>query len=102
MDGVLGDVVLVNGAPWPVLHADWARYRLRILNGSNARRCSLALDPQPPGGGGLVQIGSDGGLLARPLAHDSIDLAPAERFDAVVDFSRYPAGTQVRLVNHTE
>ena len=99
MDGVLGDVILVNGAPWPVLQADRARYRLRILNGSNARRYSLALDPQPPGGGGLVQIGSDGGLLERPLAHDSIDIAPAERFDVVVDFSRYAPGTRVRLVN---
>ena len=99
MDGVLGDVILVNGAPWPVLRADRARYRLRVLNGSNARRYTLALDPQPPGGGALVQIGSDGGLLERPLAHDSIDLAPAERFDLVVDFSRYPPGTKVRLVN---
>ncbi|MEZ0092940.1 multicopper oxidase family protein [Streptacidiphilus sp. EB129] len=99
MNGVLGDVVLVNGAPWPVLHADRARYRLRILNGSNARRYRLALDPQPPGGGGLVQIGSDGGLLARPLAHDSIDIAPAERFDVVVDLSRYAPGSRVRLVN---
>jgi FtsP/CotA-like multicopper oxidase with cupredoxin domain len=99
MDGVLGDVILVNGAPWPVLKTDRARYRLRLLNGSNARRYSLALDPQPPGGGALVQIGSDGGLLASPVTHDSIDVAPAERFDVVVDFSRYPPGTQVRLVN---
>jgi spore coat protein A, manganese oxidase len=99
MNGVLGDVILVNGAPWPVLHADRARYRLRILNGSNARRYRLALDPPPPGGGGLVQIGSDGGLLAAPIAHDSIDIAPAERFDVVVDLSRYPAGSRVRLVN---
>lgn len=99
MNGVLGDVVLVNGAPWPRLRTDRARYRLRILNGSNARRYTLALDPQPPGGGALVQIGSDGGLLAGPLAHDSIDIAPAERFDVVVDFSRYAPGTKVRLVN---
>jgi spore coat protein A, manganese oxidase len=99
MDGVLGDVILVNGAPWPVLRADPARYRLRLLNASNARRYRLELDPQPPGGGGLVQVGSDGGLLARPVAHDSLEVAPAERFDVVVDFSRYPVGTRVRLVN---
>ncbi|MEA5360600.1 multicopper oxidase domain-containing protein [Amycolatopsis sp., V23-08] len=99
MDGVLGDVILVNGAPWPVLRADRARYRFRILNGSNARQYSLALDPQPPGGGALVQIGSDGGLLASPRTHDSIDVAPAERFDVVIDFARYAPGTRVRLVN---
>jgi FtsP/CotA-like multicopper oxidase with cupredoxin domain len=99
MNGVLGDVILVNGAPWPVHPVDRARYRLRFLNASNARRYRLELDPQPPGGDALVQIGSDGGLLARPAAHDAVEIAPAERFDLVVDFSRYPAGTRVRLRN---
>jgi FtsP/CotA-like multicopper oxidase with cupredoxin domain len=99
MNGVLGDVILVNGAPWPVREVPRARHRLRLLNASNARRYRLELDPPPPGGGGLVQIGSDGGLLARPLAHDSLDLAPAERFDVVVDFGRYRPGTRVRLRN---
>jgi FtsP/CotA-like multicopper oxidase with cupredoxin domain len=98
-DGVLGDVILVNGAPWPTLHTERARYRLRLLNASNARRYRLAVDPPPAGGGGLVQIGSDGGLLARPLHHDMLEIAPAERFDVVVDFARYPRGTKVRLVN---
>ncbi len=99
MNGVLGDVILVNGAPWPTMQVDPARYRLRILNASNARRYRLELDPQPPGGRALVQIGSDGGLLARPIAHDALELAPAERFDLVVDFARYRPGAQVRLVN---
>ncbi|WP_329566753.1 multicopper oxidase family protein [Kitasatospora sp. NBC_01266] len=99
MNGVLGDVILVNGAPWPAAEVDRARYRLRLLNASNARRYRLELDPQPPGGGGLVQIGSDGGLLERPLAQDALELAPAERFDVVVDFARYRPGTRVRLVN---
>jgi spore coat protein A len=99
MNGVLGDVILVNGAAWPVLQVDRARYRLRLLNASNARRYRLELDPQPPGGSGLAQIGSDGGLLARPVAHDALEIAPAERFDVVVDFSRYRHGTKVRLVN---
>ncbi|MGW0431526.1 multicopper oxidase family protein [Micromonospora sp. NPDC003197] len=99
MNGVLGDVILVNGAPWPVLHAERARYRLRLLNASNARRYRLELDPPPPGGQGLIQIGSDGGLLERPVAHETLEIAPAERFDVVIDFSRYRPGTQVRLVN---
>jgi FtsP/CotA-like multicopper oxidase with cupredoxin domain len=99
VNGVLGDVILVNGAPWPLLQTDRARYRFRVLNASNARRYQLELDPQPPGGGALVQIGSDGGLLDRPIAHDALQIAPAERFDIVVDFSRYRPGTRVRLVN---
>jgi FtsP/CotA-like multicopper oxidase with cupredoxin domain len=99
MNGVLGDVVLVNGAPWPVHEVDPARYRLRLLNASNARRYRLELDPQPAGGKAFTQIGSDGGLLERPVTHDSLELAPAERFDVVVDFGRYRPGTVVRLVD---
>ncbi|MFD0579947.1 multicopper oxidase family protein [Dactylosporangium darangshiense] len=99
MSGVLGDVVLVNGLPWPVHEVDPARYRLRVLNASNARRYRLRLDPQPPGGDAFVQIGSDGGLLERPVRHDTLQIAPAERFDVVVDFGRYKPGTRVKLVD---
>jgi spore coat protein A len=97
--GVLGDVVLVNGTPWPVAEVAAARYRLRLLNASNARRYRLALDPAPRGTTALVQIGTDGGLLDRPVTHDAIELAPAQRFDVVVDFGRYRPGRQVTLVN---
>ncbi|WP_028922702.1 multicopper oxidase family protein [Pseudonocardia acaciae] len=98
MEGVLGDVILVNGAPWPVAEVDAARYRLRLLNASNARRYRLALEP----GGRFTQIGSDGGLLARPMRHVEFDIAPGERFDMVVDFAEYPVGTEVTLVNRLE
>lgn len=99
MSGVLGDVVLVNGAPWPLAEVDAAKYRLRLLNGSNARRYSLRLDPPPPSGAGFVQVGSDGGLLAAPIQQSAIVLAPAERFDVVIDFAAYPVGTDVTVVN---
>ncbi len=98
MGGVLGDVILVNGAPWPKLEVANTRYRFRILTASNARRYELALDPAP-GGASFVQIGSDGGLLEAPVSHRSIRMAPAERFDVIVDFSRFPVGSQVALVN---
>ncbi len=97
MGGVLGDVILVNGAPWPVLEVANVKYRLRILNASNARRYELALNPSSSRA--LVQIGSDGGLLQEPLAQASIRIAPAERFDVVVDFSKYPVGSRIELVN---
>jgi spore coat protein A len=99
MGGVFGDVILVNGAPWPVLEVAAVRYRLRLLNASNARRYELALSPPPAGGGGFTQIGSDGGLLAHPVSHDAIEISPAERFDVVVDFSRYRPGQEVTILN---
>ncbi|GAB2747981.1 multicopper oxidase family protein [Amycolatopsis magusensis] len=99
VEGVFGDVLLVNGAPWPVAEVSATRHRLRILNASNARRYDLALDPPPPGGGSFTQIGSDQGLLAAPVVHDHVPIAPAERYDLVADFGRYPVGTEVTLVN---
>lgn len=95
MEGVLGDVILVNGVPWPVLEVDAARYRLRILNASNARRYRLRLDPGIP----LVQIGSDGGLLERPVTHTELVIAPGERFDVVVDFSAQRPGAELTVRN---
>ncbi|GAA1150288.1 multicopper oxidase family protein [Ornithinicoccus hortensis] len=95
MSGVLGDCILVNGAPWPVLEVAAVRYRFRILNASNARRYRLRLD----GGPSFVQIGSDLGLLAAPVEHEEIDIAQAERFDVVVDFSGHAVGDEITLVN---
>jgi spore coat protein A len=99
INGMFGDTILVNGAPWPYLEVSNTHYRLRILNASNARFYDLALDPPPPGGKPFIQIGSDGGLLEAPIPHDRILASPGERFDVVVDFSRYPVGTQVTLKN---
>jgi spore coat protein A len=75
------------------------RYRFRILNASNARRYRLALEPEASDGVPFVQVGSDGGLLGAPISHRTIPIAPAERFDVVIDFSRYPVGTKVTLKN---
>jgi spore coat protein A len=84
----------VNGAPWPRLEVSNVKYRLRILNASNARRYDLALDSLP-----FAQIGSDGGLLSAPLAQRSIRIAPSERFDVIVDFSKCRIGSKVTLLN---
>ncbi|MEJ3750899.1 multicopper oxidase family protein [Actinomycetes bacterium KLBMP 9797] len=99
MGGVLGDVILVNGAPWPRLEVSNTRYRFRLLNASNARRYRLALDPPPPSGDPFIQIGSDVGLLGSPLGQSAIEISPAQRYDVVVDFSGYPVNTQVVLRN---
>ncbi|AKU16368.1 multicopper oxidase family protein [Luteipulveratus mongoliensis] len=95
LGGVLGDVVLVNGRPWPLMQVDQARYRFRVLNASNARRFSISMDH----GVDLVQVGTDQGLLPAPQRERSLTLAPAERVDVVVDFSTVPVGTRVTMRN---
>jgi len=97
--GMLASTITVNGVAWPFLEVDAALYRLRLLNAANAHVCQLELDPPPPGGNGFVQIGSDVGLLPTPVAYDTFVISPGERYDVLVDFSRYRPGARVVLRN---
>lgn len=94
-NGVFGDVILVNGAPWPRMEVANRKYRFRILNGSNARVYEPALSTGDP----YTLVGNEGGLLERPLRLRSLPISGAERADIVVDFSRYPIGSKVVLKN---
>lgn len=93
--GATGDIVIVNGVPWPRMEVARRKYRFRIVNGTNATVYRLALSSGLP----LTQIATDGGLLPAPVEHESIGLAMAERVDVVVDFASYPIGSRVVLRN---
>jgi spore coat protein A len=93
--GAVGRVMLVNGAPWPVLDVAARKYRFRIVNGSNAMPVRLALSTHQP----LLQIATDQGLLPSAVTLSSIGLAMAERTEVVIDFSMYPIGTRIVLLN---
>lgn len=93
--GAVGKVMLVNGAPWPVLDVAARKYRFRIVNASNAMPMQLALSTHQP----LLQIATDQGLLPSPVMLSSIGLSMAERTEVVIDFSLYRIGTRVVLVN---
>lgn len=102
----LGPYTTVNGRIWPHLDVDDAWYRFRLVNASNARIYDLVLvdEENNPVPGVIRQIGSDGGLLPRPVPVDfdevlpRLTIAPAERMDLLIDFSAL-AGRRVRLVN---
>lgn len=97
-----GPYTLVNGTVWPYLDVSARWYRFRLLNASNARIYTLRLIDEETGRtvtGAVHQIGSDGGLLPRPLpVDDSLSVAPAERMDLLIDFARL-RGRRLRLVN---
>ena len=76
--------MLVNGKVWPFLEVEPRMYRFRILNGCNARILSLDL-----GGPRMWQIGAEGGMWDQPVPVKEIVLAPAERADVLVDFSKF-------------
>ena len=97
----LGDTALANGKVWPYLNVKQGKYRFRMLNGSQARVYDLRLENQsaPAQVIPFNLIGTDGGLIDAPLPLDTINMAPAERFDVVIDFSVFPAGTEIILRN---
>ena len=88
-----GDVMLVNGKVWPFLEVEPRLYRFRILNGCNARILNLDI-----GGARMWQIGAEGGLWDKPVPVAQLVLAPAERADVLVDFSRL-AGAMLPVKN---
>jgi FtsP/CotA-like multicopper oxidase with cupredoxin domain len=91
-DGISGEFVLVNGAHLPHHSVLGQRYRLRILNASQFRSYNLFLS----NGAKLVQIGSDSGLMPKPVRRNEVLLGPAERAEVVVDFAT-AAGKSVEL-----
>ncbi|MBK8269231.1 MAG: multicopper oxidase domain-containing protein [Planctomycetes bacterium] len=95
MEHFFGNTILVNGRVWPYLNVNRGKYRFRMLNGSTSRTYTLSLS----NGAAFHQIGSDGGLLAAPLAMTQLTIAPAERADVVIDFESYAPGTQIVLTN---
>jgi spore coat protein A len=109
------DTTLVNGAPYPVVNVTDKTFRIRLLNGSQARFWHLNLYREIDGSGEadvtrpgptLYQIGTEGGFLPAVAPHpngipcphidpDTVNpdgpfnllLAPAERADLLVDFT---------------
>lgn len=93
---VFGNAILINGKLWPELVVEPRAYRFRIANIANGRFFQLAFSPRQH----LHLIGTDQGLLGAPVALNGLLLAPAERADAVVDFSRC-AGETLHLMNES-
>jgi FtsP/CotA-like multicopper oxidase with cupredoxin domain len=95
VDGAEPDQVntlLANGRPQPYFQVAARKYRFRLLNSAVHRLFTLNL-----GGVEMLQIATDGGLLPAPVPRTEIQLSAAERVEIVVDFSRFPVGTQLVL-----
>lgn len=99
-DGFLGDKFLVNGAIQPFLRVKRRKYRFRCLNASNARFYRLYMAKTNGQTFPFHRIGSDAGLLSRPLRNvRNFQFGPAERVDIVIDFRQFQEGDEVFLEN---
>ena len=98
-DGFLGDRMTVNLFDNPFFEVEARKYRFRILNAAVSRFFKLALSD----GSTMIQIANDGNLLPHPVPLTELDeMGIAERYDVVIDFSRYAVGSKVWWVNLTQ
>ena len=121
-----GDTMLVNGTVYPKVAVEPKRYRLRILNATNARFLNLQLYvadasangitlnaagiPSNAGGPTFRVVGTEGGFLQNAVdvpsntpfnpvtLGGSLVTGLAERWDVIVDFTAF-AGQSVILYN---
>lgn len=91
MQGRRGSTILVNGAPSPLAKVPGRLVRLRLVNASNARIYELSFSDRRS----FHWIGSEGGLLDRPVELQAITLAPGQRAELLVNFAD---GRSVSLV----
>ena len=93
-----GDVIHVNGQPWPYHKVEPRKYRLRWLDTSISRAFKLSLVDEKNKNINFHVIGADTGLLTKPVQSDSLEISMAERWEIVVDFSAH-AGKNITVKN---
>ncbi|GAP83355.2 putative bilirubin oxidase [Rosellinia necatrix] len=95
-----GDVIHVNGQPWPYLDVQPRKYRFRFLNTGISRNYALYFARSTSTSTKLPfkVIASDSGLLDSPVTSSTLLIAVAERYEVVFDFSQF-AGQQIELRN---
>ncbi len=99
-DGMIGDVPLVNFGYAPFMEVLPRKYRFRVLNACMSRFFQFAI-AGPTGSAVAFQfIANDGNLVVNPILLTSLDQQGiAERYDIVIDFSRFRIGDRLHLVD---
>ncbi|KAK1913807.1 hypothetical protein P3342_007052 [Pyrenophora teres f. teres] len=97
--GLWGDVLQVNGQPWPFLNVEPRKYRFRVLNGAVSRAFDLSLlEDKCNKTINFDIIASDGGLFSHPVNTNHFAIANGERYEIIVDFASY-AGKNITMLN---
>jgi len=97
--GHWGDVIMVNGRPWPVMKVKRRKYRFRVLVATISRSFKFQLSTGTP----FQVIGTDGGLCPAPITVTNYRQLGGERYEIVIDFAQVfkgaKAGSRVTLNN---
>jgi FtsP/CotA-like multicopper oxidase with cupredoxin domain len=102
-DGFLGDAMTVNLTYKPFFEVERRKYRFRILNASVSRFFKVAVADAQGKEVPFFQIANDGNLFPNVITLTELDeQGIAERYDIVVDFSRFNVGDKCWFVNLCE
>jgi FtsP/CotA-like multicopper oxidase with cupredoxin domain len=86
--GAFGDVILVNGVPWPNMKVEPRQYRFRMLDAAVSRSLELALSVKGSSTKlPMTVVATDGGIVEVAQAVTSLRIGMAERYEVVIDFA---------------
>jgi len=93
--GMWGDILMVNGVPWPTMRVKPRIYRFRVLDASLSRSYRPTLSTGDP----IYIVGTDAGMVPVVQAVSSWRQGTAERYEVLIDFRRYRVGQKIELRN---
>lgn len=93
--GLWGDIIMVNGVPWPTMKVKPRIYRFRVLIGSISRSYRPTLSTGDP----IYIVGTDAGMVPVVQAVPSWRQGTAERYEILIDFRKYRVGQLIELRN---
>jgi FtsP/CotA-like multicopper oxidase with cupredoxin domain len=98
--GLWGDVIMVNGTPWPFHNVEQRFYRFRVLMATLSRSMNLKFVNTSKNNAVLPTyvVGTDGGLMPAQKVTNWRH-AGAERYEVMVDFSGCAIGDKIELQN---
>ncbi|MCA1576606.1 MAG: multicopper oxidase domain-containing protein [Acidobacteria bacterium] len=110
-----GDKWIVNGQIQPKMTVRRRKYRFRFLNTGPTQTYDISLIKPDGSVGTMVVVATDGNLLENPIPVDAganagnsnsntapivpgaIRVSVAERYDVIIDFAQFPAGSKLYL-----
>ncbi|KAK5767356.1 hypothetical protein LTS12_002509 [Elasticomyces elasticus] len=96
-----GDILQVNGQPWPYMDVEPRKYRFRVFDMSLSRAYDLYFADSKGNWITFQVIGSDSGLFGSPVTTNDLVISMGERYEVVIDFSKY-AGQKIVLGNNMQ
>jgi len=96
VDTAYGDTVFSNGTTNAEFTLPKQMVRLRLHNSEIERDYNVGFND----GRTFYVIGNDGGLLSAPVPVTQLIMAPAERYEVIVDLTNDAVGTSINLEAH--